>query len=99
MCRINRTSYKVAIILLVNLADHEEAVGKLYTYPVSVGEKTYTLSVSSNYSSAPEVYLSELANTISVDFRGSQKATVFCNITIPADLIWGDSPSTISTTK
>ena len=77
MCRINRTSYKVAIILLVNLADHEEAAGKLHTYPVSVGEKTYTISVSSNYSSAPEVNLSGFSNTVSVDFRGSQRANCF----------------------
>ncbi len=78
-------------LLLVNLAEDDESVCELYTFPVSVGEKTYLISVSSNYSSAPQVYLSEFSeNIVSVDFMGSERATVFCNITIPADLIWGE---------
>ena len=27
---------------------------------------------------------------MTVDFFGPERATVFCNITVPADLIWGD---------
>jgi hypothetical protein len=81
----------VAGILLVNLAKDEEAVGKLYTYPVSVGEKTYLITVRTNWTSAPEVYLPEFnSKYVSVDFRGPDRATVFFNITIPADLIWGE---------
>ncbi len=79
-----------AVILLIDFADDTEAAVKLYTYPVSVGEKNYTISVRSNYVSAPKVYLSESSNTVEVDFMGSQRATVSCNITIPADLIWGE---------
>jgi hypothetical protein len=81
----------VAGILLVNWAENEEAVGKLYTFSVSVGEKTYIITVRTNWTSAPEVYLPELPSKyVSVDFRGSLRATVFFNITIPADLIWGE---------
>ena len=81
----------VAGILLVNLAKNEEAAGKLYTFPVSVGEKTYIITVRTNWTSAPEVYLPEFPSKyVSVDFRGSLRATVFFNITIPADLIWGE---------
>ncbi len=80
----------VAVTLLINFADNKEEAIKLHTYPVSVGEKNYTISVRSNYSSAPEVNLSESSNTVEVDFRGSQRATVSCNITIPTDLIWGE---------
>lgn len=81
----------VAGILLVNLAGDEEAVGKVYTYPVSVGEKTYIIAVRTNWTSAPEVYLPEFdTNYVCVDFRGPERATVFFNITIPTDLIWGE---------
>ena len=77
-------------ILLVNLAENAEAAGELYTFPVSVGEKTYIITVRSNYSSAPEVSYFGLLKSVSVDFRGAERATVFFNITIPADLIWGE---------
>jgi hypothetical protein len=81
----------VAGILLVNWAKNEDAVGKLYTCPVSVGEKTYIITVRTNWTSAPEVYLPEFSSKyVSVDFRGSLRATVFFNITIPTDLIWGE---------
>ena len=79
---------------MVDLAEDKEAVGKVYIYPVSVEGKTYVITVSTNWSnnwsSAPEVYLPELdLKYVSVDFRGSLGATVFFNVTIPADLIWG----------
>jgi hypothetical protein len=81
----------VAGILLVDLAENEEAASKLYTYPVSVGEKTYIITVLTNWTSAPEVYLPEFdSKYVCVDFRGPERATVFFNITIPADLIWGE---------
>ena len=80
----------VAGILLVDLAGDEEAVGKLYRCPVSVGENTYVINVRTNWTSTPEVSYFGLLKSVSVDFRGSERATVFCNITIPADLIWGE---------
>jgi hypothetical protein len=76
-------------ILLIDFAGNETASGKLYTYPVSVGKKTYVVSVLSNYSSAPEVSYSEKSKAVLVDFRGD-KENSFCNITIPTDLIWGE---------
>ncbi len=79
----------VAGMLLVNWAWNEEP--KLYTYPVSVNDKTYTITVLTNWTSAPEVYLPEFdTNYVCVDFRGPERAMVFFNITIPADLIGGN---------
>ena len=81
----------IAGIFLVDFAGDEAAVGKLYTYPVSVGEKTYVITVRTNWTSAPEVYLPEFSsNYVSVDFRGPERVTFFFNVTIPADLIWGE---------
>ena len=82
-------SLVVGGILLVFLGGDEVSVGKLYTFPISVGEQTYMVSVRSNYSSAPDVSYSGLLKSVSVDFRGDPE-TAFCNITIPTDLIWGE---------
>ena len=58
-------------ILLVNLAKDEEAAPKLYTCPVSVGEKTYIIMVETNWTSTPKVYLPEFdSKYVSVDFMG-----------------------------
>jgi hypothetical protein len=76
-------------ILFIHLGEGEES-GKLYMFPISVGEKVYTVTVRSNYSSAPKVYLPEVPeNLVSVDFMGDPEIA-FCNITIPTDLIWGE---------
>jgi hypothetical protein len=81
----------VAGILLVDLAGDKEAVNKLYTYPVSVGEKTYSITVLTNWTSAPKVYLPEIdSKYVSIDFIGPLRTTVFFKVTIPADLIWGN---------
>jgi hypothetical protein len=81
----------VAGILLVDLAGDKEAVSKLYTYSVSVGEKNYIATVSTNWTSAPKVYLPEFdSKYVSVDFIGPLRATVFFNVTVPTDLIWGN---------
>jgi hypothetical protein len=81
----------VAGIILVDLEEDEVSLGKLYTFPISVGEKTYIITVRTNWTSAPEVYLPEIPmNYVSVDFRGPLRATVFFKVTIPADLIWGE---------
>jgi hypothetical protein len=84
------SSIIVAGILLADLGDDDTSAGNLYTFPLSVGNKTYVVAVRSNYSSAPEVYLPEVPyNLVSVDFRGDRECA-FCNITIPNDLIWGE---------
>jgi hypothetical protein len=82
----------VAGILLVDLSGNDKTSGKLYTYPLSVGEKTYIVTVRTNYSSAPEVSYSASPPSdyhVSVDFRGNQENS-FCNITIPTELIGGE---------
>jgi hypothetical protein len=77
-------------ILFIHLGGNEASASKLYTYPLSVGEKTYIVTIRSNYSSAPTVNLPQVpANMVEFDFRGPPEDT-FCNITIPNDLIWGE---------
>ena len=77
-------------IIFIHLGGNEESAGKLYSFPLLVGEKTYIVTAMSNYSSAPEVYLPEIpANMVEFDFRGPPE-NAFCNITIPTDLIWGE---------
>jgi hypothetical protein len=77
-------------ILWIHLVGNEASAGKLYTFPFSVGDKTYIVTVRSNYSSTPEVYLPEIpANMVEVDFKGPPEDS-FCNITIPNNLIWGE---------
>lgn len=68
----------VAGSLLFDLIEGVAEEVRLYTYPVSVAEITCIINVITNWTSAPEVYLPELAsNYVSVDFRGSLRA-MFC---------------------
>jgi hypothetical protein len=83
-----------SLILIVgvtlNPSENKVAEAKLYTYPLLVGEKTYVVTIGSNYSSAPTVNLPQVpANIIEFAFIGPPEDT-FCNITIPNDLIWGE---------
>jgi hypothetical protein len=81
----------VAGVLLVDLAGNQEAASKLYTYPVIVGEKTYVITVRTNWTSAPKVYLPQQESKyINCDFIGPNRETVNFNITIPTDLIGGN---------
>ena len=80
-------------ILLSIFARGQEPQSKLYTYPVSVAEKTYTITVRTNWTSEPKVDLSPKTDSlkyVSLDFSGWSKETVFFNITIPTDLLWGN---------
>jgi hypothetical protein len=85
------SSLIVAGILLLNFGEDEVSAGELYTFPLSVGEQTYMVSVKSNYSSAPEVSYSGLLKSVSVNFMGDQE-DAFYNITILTSLIWGELP-------
>jgi hypothetical protein len=88
----------IAVILILSLVAgllwFEIAGNKLYTYHISVGEKTYIITVVTNWNSAPRVELSNSSLSdlkyISVDFLGSCEKTVFFKITIPTDLLWGN---------
>jgi hypothetical protein len=81
----------LAGFLWVDLAREKKAASKLYTYPVSLGEKTYIITVRTNWTSAPKVYLPEQESKyINCDFIGPNRETVGFNITVPTDLIWGN---------
>ena len=83
----------VAGVLLVDLNGDKGAVSKLYTYPISVGEKTYIVTVSTNWTTSPKVDLSPETDPlkyVSVVFSDWSEETVFFNVTIPTDLLWGN---------
>jgi hypothetical protein len=90
----------VAIILSVGIflagkTGSQELPSKLYAYPVSVGEKTYAVTIVTNWDSEPRVSLSNTSlsseHHVLVDFFGqSSRKTVFYNITIPTDLLRGN---------
>ena len=77
-------SIVVAGSLLLDLKEDKDEEVKSYTFPISVGNKTYAISVRSNYSVSDVSYFGIL-RYVSVNFRGSLRATVFCEIMIPAD--------------
>jgi len=60
-----------------------------FTFLVSVGEKTYEVSAKSN-SSMSELSFVEDWKEVRFIIDGESGTTGFCNITIPADLIWGE---------
>ena len=90
------SSVIVVVGVSLNPPENKVAEAKLYTYPLSVEEKTYIVTIRSNYSSAPKVDLPKVPenytdrnyNLVEFDFIGPPEDT-FCNITIPNDLIWG----------
>ena len=64
---------------------------KLHTYPISVGEKTYIITVRTNWTPEPKVSLPEFdSKYVSFDFMGPRREKVFFNITVPTDLLWGN---------
>jgi hypothetical protein len=81
----------LAGILWVNQTRNQEAANKLYSFNVFVGEKNYIVTVKTNWTNAPKVYLPQQdPSFISCDFIGSTRETVGFNITIPTDLIGGN---------
>ena len=78
-------------VLWVDLARVEEAPNKLYSYPISVGEKTYVVTVRTNWTDAPKVSLPEFdPGYFNCDFFGPTRETVGFNITFPAELVGGN---------
>jgi len=67
----------------------------LFTYPLLVGDKTYVVTVESNWAEerAPSVSLlnsSDNRYPIELYFLGGpEEKTISYNITIPTDLLWG----------
>jgi hypothetical protein len=68
----------------------------LFTYPLLVGEKTYVITVETNWDEepAPSVTLlnsSDNRYPIELYFLGgTENKTISYNITIPTDLLWGN---------
>ena len=98
MKRRTLTITVIAVILILSLVAgllwFEIAGSKLYTYHISVGEKTYIITVVTNWNSAPRVELSNSSLSdlkyVSVDFFGLYEKIVFFKITVPTDLLWGN---------
>jgi hypothetical protein len=67
----------------------------LYTYPLSVKDKTYIVTVETNWTAQkpPEVSLTKSSLTpygLILYFLGGSKETITYNVKIPTDLISGD---------
>jgi hypothetical protein len=81
----------IAGLLWIDLSKVKEAPNKLYTYPISVGDKTYTVTVRTNGTDAPKVSLPESdPGYFNCDFFGPTRETVGFNITFPPELIGGN---------
>jgi hypothetical protein len=67
----------------------------LYTYPFTIKDKTYIVTLETNFTAqkAPTVSLSDTSLTpysLTLYFLGGSKATITYKITIPIDLLSGD---------
>lgn len=76
-------------MLLNDSSENETDFGELFTFPISVGEKTFQISVLSNYSSSPEVSYWEEEKVVYLAFTGDKENSFF-NVTIPTGLIRGE---------
>ena len=80
--------------LSIELSGAQKAANKLYSCPLSIGDKTYTVTVVTNETAEPKVSLPEFSASkyFSVSFTGTLTGNtpVFFNITYPCDLLWGN---------
>ncbi len=83
-------------ILLTRLEVNQEEETNLFTYPLSVGNKTFIITVETNWDAerTPLVTLLNVTDinrhSVELYFLGDSKKTISYNITIPTDLLWGD---------
>ena len=83
-------------ILLTRLEVNQEEENNLFTYPLSVGNKTFIVTVETNWDAerTPSVTLLNVTDinrhSVELYFLGGSKKTISYNITIPTDLLWGD---------
>jgi hypothetical protein len=83
-------------ILLASLEVGREEETNMFTYPLSVGSKTFIVTVETNWNAerAPSVSLINVSDVtrhaIELYFLGGSKKTISFNITIPTDLLWGN---------
>ncbi len=76
--------------ILTNPTEDDGSEGNLYTFPLSVADDTYVVTVRSNSTAVPTVSYSgmEVLKIVTLSFMGDPE-TAFCNVTVPNDLIWG----------
>ena len=83
-------------ILLASLEAGREEETDLFTYPLLVGDKTFIVTVETNWNAErmPSVTLLNVSDvnrhSVELYFLGDSKKTISYNITIPTDLLWGD---------
>ncbi len=83
----------IILSLTAGLLWYEIAAAKQYTYPIAVGDKTYPVTICTNWNSPPEVSLSNSSTGskfISIDFIGSCSKTVMFRVTFPTELLGGN---------
>ncbi len=81
----------VSLAAGIFLASLEET--NLFTYPLSIGDKTYIVTVETNWNAEPAPTVSLLNNTqhaVELYFRGGSEKTISYNITIPINLLGGN---------
>ena len=74
------------------LASLGASTPNLFTYPLSVEDKNYVITVETNWNAeiAPTVSLLNYSYGIELYFRGGTEKTISYIITIPTDLLWGN---------
>ena len=83
-------------ILMACLEVNQKEETNLLTYPLSVEDKTFIVTVVTNWNAerAPSVTLLNVSDinrhSVELYFLGGSKKTISYNITIPTDLLWGD---------
>ncbi len=78
--------------MLANSSGEETKKNNLFAYNLSVGGKTFTVTVETNSTIAPNVEISESdpIKHVIVYFNGGSRNTLFFNATIPTSLLWGN---------
>jgi hypothetical protein len=91
-----RVAFTVAVMLSILVEvfaivfwQHPSPKTEVYSFPIVVGEKTYVVSVLTNYSSEPKVSYSQEGKAVNLDFSGKQE-NAFFNVTIPTALTGGE---------
>jgi hypothetical protein len=83
-------------ILVMRLEVNREEKNNLFTYPLSVGNKTFIITVKTNWDAErkPSITLLNVTDinrhSIELYFLGGIKKNISYNITIPTDLLWGE---------
>ena len=75
---------------VINPTEDDRSDGNFYTFPLSVADNTYVVTIRSNSTAIPTVSYSgiNVQKIVTISFMGDPE-TAFCNVTIPNDLIWG----------